>query len=103
MEVLEIHCKDIRRIEFQLESPNSTPLSVPLPATKALKRAIKAIAFPRSITDTFAFYFKVFTYCWLKLFWISFCSQPGANEKIGSDIIFTRNTYDKMYMQILVL
>lgn len=55
-EVLEIHCKDVRRIDFLLDmSPNT---SFPQPATKSLKRSIKTICFPKAPTELFAFFFK---------------------------------------------
>ncbi len=57
IESVEIHCKDVRKIELQLESTN--PLAVPPLTIKSLKRTIKSVCFPSSITDVFAFSFKV--------------------------------------------
>jgi myotubularin-related protein 1/2 len=55
--LIEIHCKDFRKVEFQIDAnPGPSPLS-PI-NTKSLKRTIKSLCFPRSATELFAYYFK---------------------------------------------
>eukprot|EP00026_Physarum_polycephalum_P003853 Phypoly_transcript_03869.p1 GENE.Phypoly_transcript_03869~~Phypoly_transcript_03869.p1 ORF type:complete len:754 (+),score=92.90 Phypoly_transcript_03869:56-2317(+) len=56
LETMEVHCKDFRKIEFQLDASPST--SFPSPSTQILKRTIKSLCFPRATTDLFAFFFK---------------------------------------------
>lgn len=53
-EVIEVHGKDVRRLEFTLDAQPAAPL-----ATKALKATIKSLCFPKASSDLFAYFFKV--------------------------------------------